>query len=100
MKEYYQLINKQSFVNAKEEPLALRIWLKVFSETISLTIHQFRDTEFLELLVFKLPWFISSTTHGQNFHLFVRLVLTVFPHDVSYINRVIKHIFSPHGLFQ
>ena len=41
MKEYYSLINKQSFVNAKEEPVALRIWLKVFLDTITMLIHEY-----------------------------------------------------------
>jgi hypothetical protein len=43
MKEYYSLINKQSFLNAKEEPIALRIWTKVFIESITMLIHEYND---------------------------------------------------------
>ncbi|CDW86819.1 UNKNOWN [Stylonychia lemnae] len=100
IKNYYQVINRQGFVNAKEESQALRIWVKVFLETITNIIHEYQDHELLELLVFKLPWFTPTTTHGQNFNSYIRLCLAVFPHDVSYIHKVIKHIFSPHGLFQ
>lgn len=50
--------------------------------------------------MFRLPWFTPSTTHGQNFNCFLRLCLALFPHDVSYISKVVKHIFSPAGLFQ
>lgn len=57
MKEYYQMINKQSFVNTKEEASSLRIWIKVFIDTMSILIDDFKDYELLELLIFKLPWF-------------------------------------------
>eukprot|EP00347_Sterkiella_histriomuscorum_P009398 403341366 len=100
LKNYYQIINRQGFVNAKEDSQALRIWVKVFLETITNIIHDYQDSELLELIVFKLPWFTPTTTHGQNFNSFMRLCLAIFPHDVSYIHKVIKHIFSPHGLFQ
>jgi len=87
-------------MNAKEDPKTLRVWVKVFLESISKIIHEYNDKELLELLVFKLPWFIPTTTHGQNFNSFLRLVMAVLPHDVSYIHKVINHIFSSHGLFQ
>ncbi len=87
-------------MNAKEDPKTLRLWVKVFLESLSKIIHEFNDKELLELIVFKLPWFIPTTTHGQSFNSFLRLVMAVLPHDVSYIHKVINHIFSSHGLFQ
>lgn len=87
-------------MNAKEDPKTLRVWVKVFLESISKIIHEYNDKELLELIVFKLPWFIPTTTHGQNFNSFLRLVMAVLPHDVSYIHKIINHIFSSHGLFQ
>ena len=86
-------------MNAKEDPKTLRLWVKVFLESLSKIIHEFNDKELLELIVFKLPWFIPTTTHGQSFNSFLRLVMAVLPHDVSYIHKVINHIFSSHGLF-
>lgn len=87
-------------MSAKEDPRSLRLWVKVFLESLSKIIHDYNDSELLELIVFKLPWFVSTTTHGQNFNSFLRLVMAVLPHDVSYIPKVINHIFSSHGLFQ
>jgi len=51
-------------VHAKEEANSLRIWLKVFVDTMSVLIDDFKDYELLELLIFKLPWFSPTTTHG------------------------------------
>ena len=87
-------------MSAKEDPKTLRVWVKVFLDSLSKIIHDYNDIELLELLVFKLPWFIPTTAHGQSFNSFLRLVMAVLPHDVSYIHKVINHIFSPHGLFQ
>ena len=69
MNEYYKLINKQSFVKAKSEDsgLSLRLWIRVFINLLATIIHVYQDYELLELLVFKLPWFQPTTTHGQNF---------------------------------
>lgn len=100
MKEFYEIINKQSFMNAKEDPKTLRVWVKVFLESLSKIIHEYNDSELLELLVFKLPWFIPTATHGQNFNSFMVLVKAIVPHDVSYIHKVINHIFSSQGLFK
>lgn len=58
------MINRQSFMNAKEDPKALRIWAKVFLDSLCIIINDFNDMELLELLVFKLPWFLPTTTHG------------------------------------
>jgi hypothetical protein len=85
MKEYYRLINKQSFVNAKEEPAALRIWMRVFMDSLPLIIDDFKDYELLELLLFKLPWFHPTTTHGQNIHCFIKLTMAVLPRCISYL---------------
>ena len=87
-------------MNAREDAKALRLWVRVFTESISKIIHEYNDRELLELLIFKLPWFNATTTHGQNFSSFLRLVMAVLPHDVSYIHKVINHIFSSQGLFQ
>lgn len=87
-------------MNAKEDPKSLRLWVKVFLESISKIIHEYNDKELMELLVFTLPWFLPTTTHGQSFNSFLRLVMAVLPHDVSYIHKVINHIFSSNGLFQ
>jgi len=95
------VINKQSFMNAKDDSTRnLRIWVKVFLETLSKMIHEFHEKELVELFVFKLPWFIPTTTHGQSFNSFLRVALAIVPHDVSYIHKVINHIFSSNGLFQ
>lgn len=40
-KEYYYTINRQGFVNAKEEPQSLRIWMKVFLESLTNIIHEY-----------------------------------------------------------
>lgn len=88
-------------MNAKNESTRdLRIWVKVFLETLSKMIHEFHERELVELFVFKLPWFIPTTTHGQSFNSFLRVALAIVPHDVSYIHKVINHIFSSNGLFQ
>jgi hypothetical protein len=100
LKEFYNVINKQSFMNAKDENSRnLRIWVKVFLEMLPKLIHEYQEKELVDLFVFKLPWFVPSTSHGQNFNSFLRLALAVLPHDVSYIHKVINHIFSSNGLF-
>jgi hypothetical protein len=59
------VINKQSFMNAKEETSRnIRIWVKVFLETLSKMIHEYHEKDLVELFVFKLPWFVPSTAHG------------------------------------
>jgi hypothetical protein len=85
MKEYYSLINKQSFVNAKEEPRALRIWTRVFVDSVSLITDSYKDYELLELFMFKLPWFKPTTTHGLFFDFFAKYALALFAVDPSYI---------------
>jgi len=88
-------------MNAKDENnKQLRIWVRVFLESLSKIIHEYNEKELVELILFKLPWFIPTTTHGQSFNSYLRLVLAVLPHDVSYIHKVINHIFSSQGLFQ
>lgn len=86
MKDYYSLINKQSFVNAKEEPRALRIWTRVFMDSLSLIIDHYKDYELLELFIFKLPWFKPTTTHGLFFDCFSKYALALFSLDFSYIH--------------
>ena len=83
----------------KEEPGALRIWMKVFEDSLSLLINEYKDHELLELILFKLPWFNPTTTHGHNFKSYIRFVLALIPFDVSYLNKVLKDIFSK-GLLQ
>jgi hypothetical protein len=52
-------------MNAKEETSRnLRIWVKVFLETLSKMIHEYHEKDLVELFVFKLPWFVPSTAHG------------------------------------
>jgi hypothetical protein len=101
VKDFYDIINKQSFMNAKDESTTnLRVWTRVFLESLSKIIHEYNDKELMELIVFKLPWFLPTTTHGQSFNSYLRLVMAVLPHDVSYIHKVINHVFSSQGLFQ
>jgi hypothetical protein len=80
-------LNSQSFINIHGDAGSLRTWIKVVIEVVSLIVNDYKDHEFLDLLLIKLPWFNNSTTHGQNFHCFVKLALAVFPHDVSYIEK-------------
>lgn len=87
-------------MHSKEEPRSLRTWVKVFIDCLPKIVHDYCDNELLELIIFKLPWFIPTTSHGQNFNSFLRLVMAVLPHDVTYIHKVINHIFSTQGLFQ
>lgn len=82
------------------DPQELKLWVRVFLESMSKIIHDYKDSEFIELLLLKLPWFTSTTTHGRNFNHFLRLVLAVLPHDVSFIPKVINYVFSSQGLFQ
>ena len=52
-------------MNAKEETSRnLRIWVKVFLETLSKMIHEYHEKDLVELFVFKLPGFVPSTAHG------------------------------------
>ena len=64
-------------MNAKEDPKSLRLWVKAFLESIPKIIHEYNNKELLELLVFTLPWFIPTTTHGQSFNSFLRLFMAV-----------------------
>jgi hypothetical protein len=82
-------------MNPKDDNTSnLRLWTRVFLESLSKIIHEYNDKELLELILFKLPWFVPATTHGQSFNSYLRLVMAVLPHDVSYIHKVIIHIFS------
>jgi hypothetical protein len=83
-------------MNATVDSSELKLWVKVFLENNSC----YKDSELIELLLFKLPWFTSTTIHGQNFNCFLRLVLAILPHDVSFIPKVINYVFSSQGLFQ
>jgi hypothetical protein len=100
MKEYYMIINKQGFVNAKEEPRALKIWTSVLIDNISIIMHTYKDYELLELLLFNLPWFQPNTSHADHFSCYMRLCKSIFPHDSNFIPKVVKHVFSPNGLFK
>ena len=69
--------------------------MKVFLRSLTNIILKFKDHEFLELILFKLPWFNPTLAHGQNFPCFAQLALAVFPHDVTYISKVVAHVLSP-----
>ena len=88
---YYDLVNRQSFMTSQGEARLLREWFPVFTSCLT---EIFNDREFLELLVFKLPWFLPTTTHGQSFHLYMRLLMAMLPRDISFIHNVINHFFS------
>lgn len=77
------MLNKQTFCNAKEEPAALRIWMSVFTSSLTELVDVYKDSELLELILFKLPWFLPTTTHGQNFDAFAQFCLALFQRDVS-----------------
>lgn len=56
MKDYYTLVNAQSYMKPDVPGADLRAWISVFVSKAPQLLYEVRDLAFLDLLIYKLPW--------------------------------------------
>lgn len=56
LKEYQQLLSQQPFTKANCNERVLRLWVKAFLELMPTIVNEYKDSELVDLVLFKLPW--------------------------------------------
>ena len=56
LKDYHALISQQPFIKANCNERVLRLWIKAFLELMPAIVNDFKDSELIDMLIFKLPW--------------------------------------------
>lgn len=56
MKDYNQLLSQQPFTKANCNERVLRLWVKAFLELMPTIVNEYKDSELVDLVLFKLPW--------------------------------------------
>lgn len=91
--DYFKLLDRTKLSDQCMKEADLKFWLRSLSQNVS-SIIEYKCDELLNLLLYKCPWLVSSSTHYKCLNSFIHFCLQLFSYRALYIPQLLRHLLS------